>query len=1352
MVVPAAPQIDVESGPSLARLRAGLGGGAPLPAGTRRRMEEGFGRSFGQVRVHTDALADDAARRLGAEAFTTGWDIGFASGRYRPQTTAGDRLLAHELAHVAQQGGSGGAVRASSPLSGPGYGAEAEADRAADAVLAGRRVRPTAGGLSLSGRILRRARGGALLERPRAGISGLRSALPGPAPVPAAVLTSTVSPAGGRLTGVVRPTGPGQVAPSVKTPDEAQVAAGPSTATGPSPATVMIAGAPAGGAEDAHGAAPGEIGRGRERPGGAPPGDQPAEPAAAVEEARSTGPGPGRTRRFGRVPGDRGAAAARAARRRLRVRAAAVQRHEGAQRRIKAARAAAEPPVTAAEAAGKRRTAQALRDVPVPPPDTAGAQQRAAAAVVAPATIEDLENFAGPAGAGDRGRMAESVAAEARAQTAGVQRTLSAVSAPPLGPAPPEPVPQPEPLAPGRTAAPDLAAATPPPVPEESLDAGEFRADAEEALGRYDVDDVTLARADEGPLRAIGDDKERLDEAVSNAAGRVRGQEAAALGGAGSRLATLESDATGGMTAVRERAQRGVGAEQDTRRRREETGAESVVARIHRIYSTAEQAVTARLATLQTDAVTRFRTEQAERIEAFATGVRTDLAAFKRRRYSGLGRVRRIRDWALSINSLEEVKALYRRHREEYTRGVDQLLAGIRSDVDRTVRECQAALATAREQMDELERNSRTTLDAEARAAIARARREFGAMEGRIAATAVATSTALEREREQAVVAMDRALEEIRAENAGLVDRIAAAIQAIAEALGRFFSLMTRVTVMGVGAFVGAAGSQAREGVERHLWDQLKEAFTQWLFMKLPALQLLLALPADWSAMLVALGTSMTTLFAEELPALLPVIGAAAMLWLAMSLLTRLIPGVGAIMAVIDAVRAAWALVQSLFSAAQAFYEFLVKVADRGNGAVAFARALAFGIVAAVDAILTFLGVDRLIRRVAGAVARPFGRMVQRVQGRYRGQRAARRREAPAGADPRARRRDDDGDEVPAAARRRAAEPRQRAEKSRAREDRDRRRREQVQRRFDTGIAAVRRGLARNQADEYVPVARHRLWLTALRLRYRFTTLELRPQAGGRWVIDARMNPRALVDDSTKIVDPDRISPLWPVGIRDPKDRGFRPSRRSGNIRLRAWELARPDAVTWMWLLRGGGSWRPENVNQVGREGEEAARRELERNKEDFIRGVEPRAANAPGFDVGGLGRLPGSSEDRLFIGEAKATRAGGRTAFGAEKFTAVTTNLGESLDEMRSTLRGQGGIAGTRAVRRMNSALRDGRVTFTIFLVNEARLWAPQRALIARRIRRHLTRYLTTTLRMSPAGARRAVRSVTIEVVDISS
>ncbi len=80
--------------------------GAPLDATMRAELEPRFGHDFSGVRVHTDGRAAASARAVQATAYTVGRDIVFDRGAYAPHSTTGRRLLAHELAHVVQQGGS----------------------------------------------------------------------------------------------------------------------------------------------------------------------------------------------------------------------------------------------------------------------------------------------------------------------------------------------------------------------------------------------------------------------------------------------------------------------------------------------------------------------------------------------------------------------------------------------------------------------------------------------------------------------------------------------------------------------------------------------------------------------------------------------------------------------------------------------------------------------------------------------------------------------------------------------------------------------------------------------------------------------------------------------------------------------------------------------------------------------------------------------------------------------------------------------------------------------------------------------------------------------------------------------
>ncbi len=111
------------------------GPGQRLEGGMQARMQAALGTDLAGVRVHTDPASAEAARRRAANAFTIGQHLFFARGQYAPRTASGQRRIAHELTHVAQQRlGRGSSTEQAA--------AERESDQTSDAVLAGSQVRP----------------------------------------------------------------------------------------------------------------------------------------------------------------------------------------------------------------------------------------------------------------------------------------------------------------------------------------------------------------------------------------------------------------------------------------------------------------------------------------------------------------------------------------------------------------------------------------------------------------------------------------------------------------------------------------------------------------------------------------------------------------------------------------------------------------------------------------------------------------------------------------------------------------------------------------------------------------------------------------------------------------------------------------------------------------------------------------------------------------------------------------------------------------------------------------------------------------------------------------------------------
>lgn len=86
-----------------------LGSGEPMDAPARAFFEPRFGRDLGGIRIHRGPAASAAASLVQAKAFALGPDVVFGSGHGEAATAVGDRLLAHEIAHVVQYADRGAA-------------------------------------------------------------------------------------------------------------------------------------------------------------------------------------------------------------------------------------------------------------------------------------------------------------------------------------------------------------------------------------------------------------------------------------------------------------------------------------------------------------------------------------------------------------------------------------------------------------------------------------------------------------------------------------------------------------------------------------------------------------------------------------------------------------------------------------------------------------------------------------------------------------------------------------------------------------------------------------------------------------------------------------------------------------------------------------------------------------------------------------------------------------------------------------------------------------------------------------------------------------------------------------------
>jgi hypothetical protein len=92
-----------EASPQTENYISGLSGGRSLSKEERSFFEPRMGYDFSNVRLHTNAEANESAKNVNALAYTHGDNIVFGSNQYQPGTEGGKKLLAHELTHTIQQ-------------------------------------------------------------------------------------------------------------------------------------------------------------------------------------------------------------------------------------------------------------------------------------------------------------------------------------------------------------------------------------------------------------------------------------------------------------------------------------------------------------------------------------------------------------------------------------------------------------------------------------------------------------------------------------------------------------------------------------------------------------------------------------------------------------------------------------------------------------------------------------------------------------------------------------------------------------------------------------------------------------------------------------------------------------------------------------------------------------------------------------------------------------------------------------------------------------------------------------------------------------------------------------------------
>ena len=211
------------------------------------------------------------------------------------------------------------------------------------------------------------------------------------------------------------------------------------------------------------------------------------------------------------------------------------------------------------------------------------------------------------------------------------------------------------------------------------------------------------------------------------------------------------------------------------------------------------------------------------------------------------------------------------------------------------------------------------------------------------------------------------------------------AAQAVVEMLGTWAKLIKDV-VAGPGTWLGKLGSAVVDGIKNHLWSAFKTTVVEWFKAKVFEL---LGIGGIVLELLLEGGLTREHILEMAMDALLVAIPAALVAILIEKLVSMIVPAAGALMAIIEGLQAAWGTISRIIAAFAAFMAFLLAVKSGGAGPL-FAAVLAGAAVVVLDFVANWL-----LKKLASA-ARKVGAKLKGLAEKFKSKRKA-KKDAKAG-------------------------------------------------------------------------------------------------------------------------------------------------------------------------------------------------------------------------------------------------------------------------------------------------------------------------------------------------------------------
>ncbi len=460
--------------------------------------------------------------------------------------------------------------------------------------------------------------------------------------------------------------------------------------------------------------------------------------------------------------------------RRVRRLAKHQKQKEDSGTKVARAQKAVVPPIQEGMSRARATQVAAIAKVPPPKVDETKARQKLNQALTKalPRTIEDVDEFQDRA----KGRIVgEAVKAVVVADTQTVDTAYRQIEQTP----PPQPPAKDTPLPPIET-----APETPPlamgrgivgQVQPEHTDLSRFENESDALLAKEGISEELLDQVDEGDLAEAKRERQTIKTKVKEEPKAVQAfqqQEKQKV-----RTTLRKEEATGRrrMASGRRKALQGARSDQKRTKSKIEQQREAVTAHINGIYAQANKTVKQKLADLEKKSLAEFDRGQAQAARTFESNVKRRINAFKARRYAGGGvraAYRRVRDWALGIDDMPEVKTIFDTEKSAFELTVNALVKKITDDNRRVIEECKKIITDAKAEIKKYVDGLKPALRKTGQKALTTIKTKLDALDRDVNRKERDLQKKLAAKRDEAIKAIEKKIEKMKEEMSGALSKL----------------------------------------------------------------------------------------------------------------------------------------------------------------------------------------------------------------------------------------------------------------------------------------------------------------------------------------------------------------------------------------------------------------------------------------------------------------------------------------------------------------------------------------------------------------------------------------------------